>query len=1821
MAPRDQYSADLEELRRRLLDLTARNRLLSYKHPRGRSVRIIQTDPAWFYDHLLAGQSLRVDYIPSPPRGEELDRVWPQWVRQYGPDVRPKVQDWAKFKNFRTSYDLVELVGTGGRERVGRRGLSVQSLYYPEDLERQLGRIAQLARTAIEDSGANVLYVAFGFLEWSDREETTSHLAPLLLVPVRTRSDKYDTATRRKIFSLEYSGEDVQFNLSLQQKLLRDFNLELPELDDDDDLPAYMKKCAKLLRSKPEWSIHYYVTLGFFQFGKLLLYLDLDPARWPQANRLDQHKVVSTILGGSSSDESSDYAALHDPDQIDPNAPEFHLVHSADSSQHSAVIDAAKEDNLVIEGPPGTGKSQTIANIIGVALKKGHSVLFVSEKMAALEVVRSRLEEVGLGDFCLELHSHRTQRSKLLADIRRRLERRSVLGRSGELREEVRRYESVRDRLNEYVRLINKNVPGFSSSVHDLLWAVSNLRHLGGADGDAIDDAPELGEWDEETLDDALARLDKILVRRRLAEEDAGTLCQHPLYGLALRRDAANEWRPHGEALELLLRRLQALRDSASTLARYSNGDIPDTVAELGNVQPIAKALMGPSQVEMWVHLEHLSEAPEVAKRFSEYQRVEEQLIKARANAEKAFATSLLDSPDELAAQVATISQLGGPILAARELTIDNLQRIADSIAALAEIFDECVAGLSEVEGSLGLTLPAGLNGFQAGDELFDVLGAIPVESMPLRSVALESIRDPAALDELETEVNELRSWRSRLNLRFNLDELPEAATLMFGAEILERKGSILGAFDAEWRAANSLYKSLCRQRPLLRRSRKRATDLRELERFSVRLQEFEENPEFTGLLGRDFVGLSTPVKQYRTLIEWYASVRGWTDRWFASAPDVTRAIMRVNDEALQRFEKYESGGLRQSIQQAIWHLRNLTKVAGDALAEDWFGERANAAATATELSADLYEAIPSLRECVNAPEFTPGQAVATAQPYLSILMDTGVCEERKEFLAQEVAPKELPPEAVEALNEAWRFGHAFWSNEVTDQARSVVRIRKQGVSVAQVLESLQKADASLDAYDQTTAEPIRVLGVTPHFCGQPFADTPFQHAISRLEEALGSESTFPAWRDFVIRLYAEGEPPLPWPSLGDQLLSGKLQDKEARATLRLGLLMRISENLLSQHEILREFEGMSHEDLRTRLRQVDERIRELHREEIAQVALSQTPPAGNSSGRVREYTEMGLIRREINKKKRHVPIRRLTQRAGRSLVALKPCFMMGPLSVAQYLPPGGLTFDLVIMDEASQMRPEDSIGAIARARQTVVVGDPRQLPPTSFFDRLEEEGSGDEDDETVVQGQESILELLMPALGRVRQLNWHYRSQHQSLIAFSNEQFYDGRLEVFPSPTARSQDGALGITYCHVDGRYKAQRNPREAEEILRGVLREVRRSGGRRTVGVVAVNSQQADLLNDEWARLIREHPDIETMISTWEERQQPFFIKNLENVQGDERDVIFISLTYGPDENGHVYQRFGPINQQNGWRRLNVLFTRAKQNMVVYSSMRSDQIIPAPGNRGATALRDFVAFCERGGRSKDYGSVTEREPDSPFEEEVIDTLRRHGYLAVPQVGVSGFYIDVGVQHPQLGDDFILGVECDGATYHSAKSARDRDHLRQEILEGLGWRIYRIWSVDWYRRREREVKRLLDAVEGAYLTETEKRSRQEEQREESGLVTADGSAEQDSVIEQYDGSAEEVAQEQAPGERLTESGEDDAEELKESLVRLRETIEQDFPTVPRSRGLLQDDVISLLVEHRPVAREEFGKAVPINIRQSIDIDQAASYLGAVLSLCEEYV
>ncbi|MFE5328608.1 DUF3320 domain-containing protein [Embleya sp. NPDC056575] len=457
------------------------------------------------------------------------------------------------------------------------------------------------------------------------------------------------------------------------------------------------------------------------------------------------------------------------------------------------------------------------------------------------------------------------------------------------------------------------------------------------------------------------------------------------------------------------------------------------------------------------------------------------------------------------------------------------------------------------------------------------------------------------------------------------------------------------------------------------------------------------------------------------------------------------------------------------------------------------------------------------------------------------------------------------------------------------------------------------------------------------------------------------------------------------------------------------------------------------------------------------------------------------LIKRQAELKRRHLPVRELLSRTREVVRLIKPCFMMSPLTVSQLLP-ADHHFDVVIFDEASQVRPADAINCIYRANSLIVAGDEKQLPPTTFFDAAVEDDS-DQYDDDVPDSFESLLHACKAGALRELSLRWHYRSRHEDLITFSNRSFYGNSMVTFPGAVEHGND--IGVEFFHASGVYDRggrRDNRTEADFVAQRVIHHFDTRPDR-TLGVVALSQAQASAIDQSVRQARLRRPDLDHCFT--EDRLDGFFVKNLESVQGDERDVMIMSIGYGPDEHGRLGTNFGPVNKEGGWRRLNVAVTRARCRMEVVASFRAGDLADG-ANQSVQHLKRYLEYAANGPAvlAQDVMYV-DAEPDSPFEESVLRVLRDWGYHVQPQVGVAGYRIDIGVRHPKLPGAYALGIECDGAMYHSSRTARDRDRLREEVLAGLGWRLHRIWGTDWYRGRAAAELRLREAVESAVWRE----------------------------------------------------------------------------------------------------------------------------------------
>ena len=469
--------------------------------------------------------------------------------------------------------------------------------------------------------------------------------------------------------------------------------------------------------------------------------------------------------------------------------------------------------------------------------------------------------------------------------------------------------------------------------------------------------------------------------------------------------------------------------------------------------------------------------------------------------------------------------------------------------------------------------------------------------------------------------------------------------------------------------------------------------------------------------------------------------------------------------------------------------------------------------------------------------------------------------------------------------------------------------------------------------------------------------------------------------------------------------------------------------------------------------------------------------------------TETSILRREAQKKRRHMPIRTLFQKIPTLLQRLKPCLLMSPISVSQFLTPELTHFDLVIFDEASQLVPEDSIGAIYRGKSVVIAGDDKQLPPTSFFQKSSfDDSDWEEQSDQDVEVFDSILDVSMGIGLPIKTLRWHYRSKHEDLISFSNHSFYNDKLVTFPSATLKND--ALGVKLVFVpNGIYDrgGKRNNMVEAEVVADLVFGHFQKCPQKTLGVVTFSFAQKEAVEEAIERHRELNPQFEPFFK--ENRLDGFFVKNLESVQGDERDVIIFSVGYGRDLQGQITMNFGPLNKQGGEHRLNVAITRAKEKVYLVSSIKASDIdlTSVKETAGVITLYHYLDYADRGPSSLKTSTSEPGECLTPLEADVATEIKKMGYEVKPRVGHSGYRIDLGVVDPTNPGNYLLGVECDGECYATSQSARDRDRLREQVLNQLGWRMHRIWSPTWVLNKESEITRLAEAIKQASAKMTE--------------------------------------------------------------------------------------------------------------------------------------
>jgi very-short-patch-repair endonuclease len=1668
MATRDRSAllGALEQLRLRLLDLSGRNRLLNFRHTAGRSLQFSEGHPPAIYQRLVNGAnrpSIGILGIPEPPRDA--------WTERNGRLVRPDSREWATEQGIPTSYDLPEVGCAPG-------GANVRALLYPDDLAKHCRKIEREAVLAIEETGANMLFLVLGFLDFPDQRNSDQiYSAPLISIPVAMMRRELGG---NQVFFLQYTGDDVSENLSLREKLKNDHGMILPELDEEQiDIEFYFTTIRNIIAKRPGFVLRRRVSLCLLSFANMLLVRDLDPEKWPEVDErhtLLDHPIVREVFEGNpdNTDNGLSTAAEH-PVEDDPGS-RIPLVFDADSSQHSALVDVlALGKNLVIEGPPGTGKSQTITNLIAACLAEGKKVLFVAEKLAALEVVKIRLSLAGLDPFVLELHSNKTSKKRVLEELGARVK---FNGKPpANLPGKLQQLDGHRSDLRAYKDLINSVTHNaFGRTLHQIMWRAERQRSALSVEERllaqiAVPDATEISEIELNRRMDCLGHLGAQYVSIGGFDSNSmfwGFSPDHIVPGDEIRLQrifqSSHTWTDafvgdverFGEVLGervsgMTLNAAEAQLRGVTDLLAAANAEEPlhliPRLFQGDNTGARSKRVLDAFRAEI--------------ERFHALASIAQRGLRAESSASEARLETLRQL-DQIARLLgAAFSTAAGAIDLGRALQRE-CDRLGDALAVIREFCAQKNIPFDGSRSKLGQLA-----------QLAQEIAKVPEELLHLQTPGLTRDGCQQAVESLADVQRQWAGLGRDLGATLYLDALPAQSDLRRAILVLRQGGAWYRLFQGQWRSAVAVHSMLQRMKTRLRAAER----LEQLERVVEFLQLGERrraDPAWCLYLGIAAPPEALPLDGYLGLAAWNQSI-----------------IVLLDD-----------------LQASVFSPQELTPESGRALRRE-YTELASLVGRATSALQEIDKLLPKLAEirgglAVDRCLELVGSFVATLQlqaGWIETELPVGV------DLSASIR-------ACEAALERRRISDAV---DADQDVRSLLGNDFAGVETnVGAVQAALTFGQSMDDYGLTAPVKARLRSGNPVEVGNLLGSA-LEHVVLGLRNVAGLEAELGAFGEFSLETWVGISP------AGDLLqFAAALREGVRRAAEDTGLLIpwslyvarrKEAEELgLGQFVMLEEakrvppmelatayayctyativreafrarpqlgrFSGLKHNQIRDEFRRLDREIIALRGKDIAaNCALRANPPPGRNGARVDDRTEMVLLNLLLPQQRPRVTVRKMLARAGCAIQALKPCFMMGPQAVAQYLTPGATKFDLVLMDEASQLKPEEAIGAIARGGQLVVVGDPKQLPPTSFFSRMNP--MAEDADQYATTDAESILDVCSAHFRPPRALRWHYRSQHHSLIAFSNKNFYRSNLIIFPSPYGQSSRLGIRATYL-ADAIYDNQTNVREATRVAEAAADHISRWPDE-SLGVVTLNIKQRDLIAELLDERLRSVAGADEYRERWTKEGQSLFVKNLENVQGDERDAIIISTTFGkPPGSKSVRQNFGPISRQSGWRRLNVLFTRARRSIAIYTSLRpEDIVIDGSTPEGTKTLRNYLEYARIG--SLTIAEETEQDPESDFEVSVIDLLRARGYTVTPQLGVAGYRIDIAVKHPDAPGIYLAAIECDGASYHSALSVRDRDRIRQEILESLGWRgrIWRIWSTDWFRSPRQEAEKLMRFLE----------------------------------------------------------------------------------------------------------------------------------------------
>jgi very-short-patch-repair endonuclease len=1629
--------ARIEDWAKKLVDLSRRNRLLHYRATKRTTLVFRSPDPSRIFSRLVDEKAWRL-YMPAPlPRtqpGEE-------------PPVTPSLDEILVLQ---PPADL-ELVST---ERD------------PDEIERSLEAIARKARAEFEDRGTHVLHVVWGLAKWTDPKSGEDTYSPLVVTPVRLQRQ----SVRDRWELVPAVEEDPVFNPPLRVKLEAEFGISVPAFDPTELTP---EDILKLLRQHlpKTWEIRPYAALGIFSFAKEAMYRDLVD----HADAVAAHPMIKSLIQGRlvpemAKAQSAPLPKREEIDKVDPPGHGFTVV-DADSSQRRAIEAARRGISFVLHGPPGTGKSQTIANVIAEFIGQGKSVLFVSQKMAALEVVANRLEEVELRDLVLELHSAKASRGEVVQALAHALEVK-ITANTKSTQAVTERTAKAQAQLNGYVEALHENQKPLGRTAHSVFGELASLGTAPAVNGPAIDHrkATEGDLADIETL------------ARRLGDS-----------WLPIEEGTAFPWRGAvvagaSEADRQIVTDILVTARAALSEADQVGGNIATRleIAAAGTADDRATALsLGRLVLDRAsCPLEWLTTTTDLDGRVGTLLNHWASVGKNRAELLEKLGSRYGEGWEQLSPRAAENIERPQIVLAGLLGSVplwDTLVAAEGDIKRAASSLRSELASLAETSKQLRSALGLGTkedDGLSDSRLLAKVGRASQQRYRPLKSwLSPTRLAEAEAFAATHSSAYESQRQPSALFSQAYEPTLLDGDIEPLAQRMLLWQGRPWNMLRPQHRTDRKIVASMTRTRRLLPSV---VADLQAASRLQeMRRQLATLNEEASAVLGPYARGLDTDFEAIRAAFANAHTLLGLppqSTNWSEVSAKAT--FDAPYDPGIERLVDAAERQLVSATQVLDWVLHWTSAERTTQVGSGWSFARID----------DWLATLTSTLEELMVPLRDYSTLWVRPNPMLcSELQHDAVARLEIDRQDRELCDSEsLLRNVLRDFYRAWETDWATmlrassWASKVRNYyPRSLVpepaaRRMLDGSLDQLPWDGLATLISSTEAHRsqfEAMFDSERAAWIDLQLKGDA------KEACAAIDDLVTRIDDLALWHAFG-RACAELDA-LGWRTFVDQAAIRRIDHDQLGSAARRAWLESWATSLVASDRRLSQFARDEHERVIEGFRRTDLELIGLGRERVLCAYEDRKPAPLSIDG-----GEQATIRREAAKRRRHRPVRQLLASIPTVLPKVKPCLMMSPLSVSQFLSPE-IRFDVVIFDEASQVPPEDAINCIYRGKQLIVAGDPKQLPPTDFF-QISADAEGDAEVEDQLGDFESILDVGQGAGLLPVPLEWHYRSRHDALISFSNRFIYNDSLVTFPAPYQHTTE--LGVQFVHVPNgifdRGRTARNPIEARRVVEVVAEQVRANPDH-TIGVVAFSVAQQDAIQDELARMLRIDPGLERFLGAG--RLNGFFVKNLETVQGDERDVIVFSIGYGRDEDGKVHNNFGPINRKGGARRLNVAVTRARRKVIVVSSITAKDIKLADlgGSTGALPdgarlLRAYLEYAETGVLQGE-GARVDRDTLGLLEQDVASVVRELGYEVVERVGTSRYRVDIGVLSRQQPGRVALGIECDGEMYRSAQTARDRDRLRDSVLRGLGWRIVRVWAQEWHERRQAVVERLASEIAAA--------------------------------------------------------------------------------------------------------------------------------------------